>query len=550
MRARRWLIGTGVLLAVLAVVAVVMLRQLEPRVRRDVERALATRLDAHVTLERLQLTLWPAPRIIGGGLAIRHQGRTDFPPLIAIHQFSGYTSWSGLMRREMTEVHLDGLEVTIPPQRRAQMPPGLGGKRPGSETQKDEANSAATTSTSAPTAPGPVPADKKARDEARRGDSGPPFSITLLRTTNARLAIMPRQADKDPRMFDIFALAIHDLTFTAPSTFEADLTNPIPEGRIVVTNGKFGPWSRTEPAATPVGGEFTFAADLGTIKGIAGQLDAEGRFEGPLDQIVASGTTKTPDFRIPKLKAAALPLQTTFRALVDGTNGDVQLHQVDITLGQSVLQASGEVVGTKGIKGKRVTLDVVGSDVKMTDLLSFTVRTSPPAMTGTLTMKSSFDLPRGEGDVLDRLRLAGSLTIARAQFTTDTVQDRIDDLSRRARGRPKDLAIDDVSSNIRANFSLADGTVSLRNVTYRVRGATVAMSGRYGLESGRLNFTGTARLEASVSETQTGFKHFLLKPFDPLFRKGGSGTRLALKIGGTIDEPDIGLDLKRSLKGK
>ncbi len=545
MRARRWLIGAGVLLAALAVVAAVLLRQLEPRLRRDVERALATRLDAQVTLDRLELTLWPAPRITGGGLSIRHQGRTDFPPLIAIHQFSGSTSWSGLMKRAMAEVHLDGLEVTIPPQRRAQMPPGLGGKQPGSETDTDANSTAAT-----PPAPGPAPADDKARDEARKGDSGPPFSIALLRTTNARLAIMPRQADKDPRVFDIFSLAIRDLTFIAPSTFDADLTNPIPEGRIVVTNGMFGPWSRGEPAATPVGGDFTFAADLGTIKGIAGQLDAQGRFEGPLDQIVATGTTKTPDFRIPKLKAAALPLQTTFRALVDGTNGDVRLHQVDITLGQSLLQASGEVVGTKGIKGKRVTLEVTGNDVKMTDLLLFTVRTRPPAMTGTLKMKSSFDLPRGEGDVLDRLRLAGSLTIGGAQFTTDTVQDRIDDLSRRARGRPKDLAIDDVSSNIRANFSLADGTVTLRNVTYRVGGATVAMGGRYGLESGRLDFTGTARLQASVSETQTGFKHFLLKPFDPLFRKGESGTHLALRVAGTIDKPEIGLDLKRSLKGK
>jgi hypothetical protein len=53
-----------------------------------------------------------------------------------------------------------------------------------------------------------------------------------------------------------------------------------------------------------------------------------------------------------------------------------------------------------------------------------------------------------------------------------------------------------------------------------------------------------------VSQTQTGFRHFLLKPFDALFRKQGAGTRLALKVSGTVDEPKVGIDLGRTLKGR
>ena len=86
---------------------------------------------------------------------------------------------------------------------------------------------------------------------------------------------------------------------------------------------------------------FQFDADLGTIKGIAGALHATGEFDGIIDRIAVSGTTDTPDFRIPKLKAAALPLATSFHAIVDGTNGDVQLDPVEARLAKSRLRRQG-----------------------------------------------------------------------------------------------------------------------------------------------------------------------------------------------------------------
>jgi hypothetical protein len=53
-----------------------------------------------------------------------------------------------------------------------------------------------------------------------------------------------------------------------------------------------------------------------------------------------------------------------------------------------------------------------------------------------------------------------------------------------------------------------------------------------------------------MSETQTGFRHFLLKPFDGLFRKRGAGTRLAIRITGTVEQPKVALDVGRTLKGR
>jgi hypothetical protein len=509
--AKRWLNLIALVVVIVAGALMILAARIEPRLRRDVERALATRLDSVVTLESFDVELFPRPAISGRGLVIRHRGRTDLPPLITVTSFTGHAGWEGILARQIREVTLDGLEITIPPNRRADMPSVSG--------------------------------------SAGGGDNGPPFSIATVTATNARLSVLPKRVDKDPRIFDIYSVTVRDLTFIAPSTYVATLTNPIPQG-LIETEGGFGPWNREDPSETPLDGRFRFDADLGTIKGIAGKLQSEGQFDGTVDHLVATGWTKTPDFRIPKLKAAALPLATTYRAMVDGTNGDVQLERVEAQLAESTFVARGFIVGTKGIKGKRVLLDVTSENASMTDILSLTVRTSPPAMTGIASITTSFDLPQGPADVIDKLKLEGKVVIAGARFTSDLVQDKVDELSQRGQGRPKDLAIDNVVSTIRAGFSLKDGVIRVGNVSYRVPGANITMEGQYQLESGTLDFTGVALLQATVSQTQTGFKHFLLKPFDGVFRKEGAGTRLALKVSGTVDEPRFGIDLGRTLKGR
>jgi hypothetical protein len=50
------------------------------------------------------------------------------------------------------------------------------------------------------------------------------------------------------------------------------------------------------------------------------------------------------------------------------------------------------------------------------------------------------------------------------------------------------------------------------------------------------------RLEAKVSQTQTGWKRWALKPVDPFFAKNGAGTFLRIKVEGNSAEPKFGLD--------
>jgi hypothetical protein len=61
---------------------------------------------------------------------------------------------------------------------------------------------------------------------------------------------------------------------------------------------------------------------------------------------------------------------------------------------------------------------------------------------------------------------------------------------------------------------------------------------------------GVVLLNATVSNTMTGYKSWLLKPFDPLFKKNGAGTRLVITVAGSQDQPKVGLDIGRTLKGK
>jgi hypothetical protein len=163
---------------------------------------------------------------------------------------------------------------------------------------------------------------------------------------------------------------------------------------------------------------------------------------------------------------------------------------------------------------------------------------------------AALDLPQGRQKVLERVSLEGSVRAERVRFTNDLVQDKIDTLSRKAQGRPEDTSIDDVASRMATGFSLRNGVFTYRGLSFNVQGASVRLDGTHSLRSKAVNLSGVVRLDATVSQTQTGFKSWLLKPFDPLFRKKGAGTRLVIKVAGTQDQPKVGLEIGRTLRGR
>ena len=89
---------------------------------------------------------------------------------------------------------------------------------------------------------------------------------------------------------------------------------------------------------------------------------------------------------------------------------------------------------------------------------------------------------------------------------------------------------------------MGGGMITFRNLTFEVPGANVQLNGTYALTDEKLDFYGTLRLKAKLSQMTTGVKSFLLKAVDPFFRKGDV-TELPIKITGTREHPSFGLDL-------
>lgn len=507
-RAVRWIaIAVGAALVAVAIAASIGSRT--ATLRGLVVSTLSERLDSEVELTAFSVDTFPTVTIRGDGLVIRHQGRRDVPPLVSVKSFIVTGGIFDLLRRprRFKTVTLDGLEINIPPG-------GLSMKRGDSQ---------------------PV--------AAQAGIGPSPLIVERLFSRDAMLRIIPRRADKDPKLFAIHTLEMSSLGLSQQMPFKAELTNPIPKGSIQ-TNGRFGPWQREDPGATPLSGHYTFDdADLDTIKGIGGILDSTGDFSGQLNRIAVKGETSTPDFQI-DISSQPMPLNTKFEAVVDGTDGDTYLTNVSAMLHETSITAKGAVTGTRGVKGRTVKLDVQINEGRIEHLLKLSVKTEKPLMVGDVALQTDFLLPPGEADVIDRLRLAGQFGLESARFTDQGVQSKIAGMSQRARGTPDGPPGENVMSDLKGRFRLQQGVLSMSTLTFAIPGATVNLQGSYGLKSEAIAFDGTLRMQATISEAAGGgMKSVFLKLVDPLFRSRNAGAVVPIKVTGTRKDPKFGLDV-------
>jgi hypothetical protein len=101
-----------------------------------------------------------------------------------------------------------------------------------------------------------------------------------------------------------------------------------------------------------------------------------------------------------------------------------------------------------------------------------------------------------------------------------------------------------VTSDFAGRFTLGLGLLRLPTVTFDVPGAAIQLAGQYALERETIAFAGNLYMDAKISQTVTGWKSWLLKVVDPLFRKDGR-TVVPLRITGTRSDPQFGVDVKR-----
>jgi hypothetical protein len=532
----RWAaIGVGGTLVVLTIIASAGSRT--ATLRAMVVDTLADRLDSEVELSWFSVDTFPTVTIQGQGLVIRHAGRKDVPPLVKVDAFRIEGGIFGLLSRprRFRTVVVSGLQINIPPG-------GFKVDRPDKP--------AATAGTDNP-APNPAaPSPERPTPSAERPTPGQsPFIVERLIANDAELRIIPRQAGKSPKLFEIHELEMLSLGVAEKIPFKAQLTNPTPRG-MIHTEGQFGPWQKFAPGATPLNGRYTFnGADLSTIKGIAGMLDSWGEFGGQLEKIAVMGETKTPDFRI-DISDQPVPLETRFQAVVDGTDGDTYLNDVYATFLKTSLHAKGAVTRTPGVKGHTVKLHVKIDKGRIEDLMRLSVKSKEPPMVGDIALHADFTLPPGEADVVDKLILAGEFDVD-GRFTDRTVQEKLTGMSKRASGGDGDSVGSSVTSGLSGRFKLRHASMSFSDLQFAIPGATVKLQGTYGLKSEQLAFDGTLEMKATISEAAGGgIKSFFLKVVDPLFRKGKAGAVLPIKVRGTRSHPQFGLDVGKALTPK
>jgi hypothetical protein len=494
---------------VLGVIGEVMVHRAAPILKGRVIETLSTRFNSRVELDGFNVSLVKGMEVSGDGLRIFPQdevvaaGATE--PLIALAHFSFHADWAGLFADPMHvgAVHVTGMAIHIPPKEmRAQAPKG---KRH-------------------------IGKIKIVVDEIVFDDS--------------KLVLGTSKPDKEPKDFELSHVVMRNVGPTKPWDYEATLVNAIPKGDIHA-KGTFGPWDNDSPGDSTVTGHYTFDhADLNTIKGIGGMLSSVGEFTGQLDNIVVDGTTETSDFSLDTANHT-VPLDTKFHAIVDGMSGDTYLKPVEARLGESDFSCSGAIINVKG-KGHIIDLDVDVPSGRIQDFLRLAVKTNPVVMTGGLTMKAKLHVRPGDESVSKKIGLKGGFTLRQIHFTNPDVEDKVDMLSLRAQGDPKDAkpGAEDVHSQMVGEFVMDAGRLNFSKLNYTLPGATVALTGEYTLDGERFEFEGKVRTDAKVSQmVASRWKSILLKPVDPFFKKDGAGAEIPVKISGTKSAPKFGLDL-------
>jgi hypothetical protein len=365
---------------------------------------------------------------------------------------------------------------------------------------------------------------------------------------NAAVVEFKRAGNRPSLRFDVHELSLGSVGAKDSMSYRVIMQNPEPPGEITST-GQIGPFNSGDPGQTAVRGTYSFdRADLSTFHGIAGMLASKGTFSGPLAHIDVQGTTDVPDFEVVR-SGHAEPLHTQFQAAVDATNGDVALNSVDAVYLGTEISAKGTVAGTKGSAGKLTSLDFAVQNGRIQDILRIFVKADRPPMSGVTDFRAHVTVPSQAGRFLKKVALVGDFGIGTGKFQKQTTQEKVDKMSEAARGEKKAQQIagennpsDSVISDLGGHVVLRNGVATLTDLSFTVPGADARMQGTYNVLDGQIDFHGTVKMDAKVSQSTSGVKSAFAKALDPFFDKK-HGSVVPVVIDGTYHSPHFGIDL-------
>ena len=511
MRRRRvaWGIAIGAAAIAIGLAVATALLLSHQNITSVIVRKIHDQLNLDATIDDAHVTWLPRPRVTGSGVRLRIPGQDESPPFVSVERFSADIGLLSAIRRHVETLHVDGLTINVPP--------------------------------------GDVRLARRIDPPSTGALPFPRFSaivVDRLMTHDAELTFIPRKPGDSPLRFQIHALEMTNVGFDRPWPFTVELTTPVPAGR-VEARGVVGPWNANAPDDTPVSGTYVLRdADLSTINGMGGTLDSTGAFRGGLTSIRVTGQADVESFSL-DLGGKPVTLTSTFTAIVDGTDGSTTLQEVQATILHTSLLATGAITNLPGPGRPDVAIEAHVADGRIEDLLAMVLDTPEPIMMGAVQADVQMTLPPGTARVRNRIRITGAFGLVSTTFTNANVRNKIEELSRRSRGKKEDDPLGRVLTDLSGRMNLSAGVVTLSGMRFEVPGATVALDGTYQLGSGEMDFRGTLAMEATVSRAAGGFKSIFIKPFDRLFKKDGAGAVLPIRISGTRDEPNYSVDFGR-----
>ena len=503
---RWWLIIGGSLIVIGALVGTVLLAGKWPYTQQAVTKALQDRFARPVQIRNFRRTYFP-PGCVAEGVSFLHRNHKDLPPLITVQTLIIRGSYNGLLRihPRVDEVEVKGLHVLIPPPSPSGQPSGV---------------VPLTTST-----------------------TGASITIGEIKTDGALLEFMPRLPGQETFKLQIQRLKLDNVGEGGVISYHAVLLNTEPPGEIR-SEGKVGPWDENDPGSTPVKGSYTYEhANLSVFDGLSGTLSSQGKFSGTIGRIDTSGEIDVPDFRVSG-SSHPVHLDSNFQAVVDGTNGDTYLQNVDSHFERTTVTAKGSVAGHPGQHGKTVRLEMAVNTGRIEDLLFLVTDEKRPALTGSITLNAKVEVPAGPPGFLRKLDVVGSCGIGSGQFTSPRLQQPVNALTQSADGENKKQQAEDpdtVLSQLSGQVSAKNGVATLSNVSFTAPSTRAQIHGTYNLVDRKVDLHGVLYTNGKLDDTTSGFKALVLNAVGPLLKQK-SVTVVPFAIGGTSSHPSFALD--------
>lgn len=486
-------IGAIVLLVLLA--ADLILDAIEwPFTKKATISSLEKLSECHVSIGGFHKHLFPHPGYVADAVVFTRDGKTGPITLASIQRLDCDGSWVAMLTftHRIAKIELDGARFTIPKQ---------------------------------------VPAPLRQNVKAAL-----PTTVTDLYASGAVLEII---SDSTTSRFDFPELHLSNLGKNKAVVFHVRIANPRLIG-IADVAGSVGPLKLSDVKGTRVAGTFRLSnLDLSAYQEISGMVSAAGDFKGVLKSVRIQGRVAIPDFAV-KRAGHSQGLNAEYRAVVDGTRGDITINSATVHILSSVLLARGTILGDKG---KAIDLHIDGQHAAVQDLLHVFASSEPPAMAGALSMQAHVAVAPGRETFLQRVRIDGDFKIVNGLFAKPETEDKVSEMSARASGHKNQRSEEVVAMQMGSRVELSHEVATLSDSFFAVPGAIVRGGGVFRLKDDSIDLRGKLTMHATLSKAASGVKSVLAIPLDPFFKKHGAGAVIPVRMTGTYNRPKFRMSL-------